>query len=284
MKYHLMILNQRHRWLHACVCLFLLSISFPTSAASDRRVGIGVDFLQFDYREFDDANLLLDKETGLLPGLVLELESRTNRVFGRAVVKYYGADIDYDGQDQSGVPVLTDTATRLFRIEALGGIWIEPRYGAAFSVYGGLGYHFWRRDIQPARNANGDPVSGLLEEYDWTFLILGTEILLLDGPSTRISLDGRLQHMLDAKMFAFLGDGLDFDLGEETGIRLSMPFSFQLSRNVHLRVEPYLSWWDIGRSNTLELTVGGTGTGLYFLEPRSETRNQGLTVMLQTRF
>lgn len=272
--------SRRYGWL--LVPLILLCLAPPVLA--EREFAIGLTGLQFDYTEYDDNNVFLDGEQGLLPGIVFELAARQKQTFSKASFSYYSGDVDYDGQTQGGVPAFTDTATRIWRVEATGGAWFRPEFGAPFSLYGGVGYHFWRRDIQSGQDINGNPVSGLLEEYEWLFLILGTEIRLLDGPDTRISLDGRLQHMLDATMYAYLGDGLDFDLGEKTGVRLSMPFSFRLSSHTRLQVEPYLSYWDLGRSNVLEVTVNGVPQGVFFLEPRSETRNSGLRVLVQSRF
>jgi hypothetical protein len=83
----------------------------------------------------------------------------------------------------------------------------------------------------------------------------------------------------------FLGfqnyDPMTLDLAEKWGLRLALPWKLSTQQNYSITVEPYFVLWDIGRSNTQEATINGAGSGNTFVEPRSETRNLGVSVYLK---
>ncbi len=71
----------------AGIALFLVSASLPATEI-EQTLAIGGELLWFDYREFDENDVLLDKETGPLPGFAANAgsASKTATFQLRAVV------------------------------------------------------------------------------------------------------------------------------------------------------------------------------------------------------
>ena len=272
-------------------CVFLCGFwSCPPAIAADSQTfGIGIDLLSFDYSEFDQAGELLDRETGLLPGVVASWRYQWPEWYIAANIDYHGGNVTYDGQTQSGIPLVTTTETHITDLRFMGGYTFHLVEGAASSVYAGLGYHYWYRNILPGRDIYGSPVAGLLEIYQWTFVLAGVELGLHENRSTRVALDLRAKHLLQGTMdIDFLGfgnfDNTTVDLGLGGSFRIGIPFSIRLEEKSRLVIEPYFDSWNIPRSNVVPLTIQGSTTGIGVLEPRSETRNFGLSVQYRTRF
>lgn len=274
--------------------LVLLGLAvFPSVwAAPSFNLGVGFDAMYFDYREFNGDDILLDKETGLMPGLYLSAGLQWDKWYSELVYEYHLGTVDYDGQTQNGVPLATDTEEDIVDLSLLVGrqFGVASRYRSA--VYAGLGYHYWERNILPTSN-----VAGLLETYKWSYALLGAKLSFLQSSKNGLLLDLRVRRMLDATMdIDFLGfidgngnqwDNTTLNLGEDWSYRLGLPYILSLSQNASLTIEPYISTWFIERSNSQELTSGGQPLLIQRLvihEPRSETTNVGISLRYVHQF
>lgn len=236
---------------------------------------LGAGLMDFDYVEYDDNNVFLDGESGLIPGAILKLKLQGQKVYGAFNWQLYGNKIEYDGQTQAGVPAKTDSIAIIFDSDAkIGFNFTEARNHA---VYLGLGYRYWYREILNGQDINGNPVSGLLEEYHWYYGLVGYEAGFTLSEKTSIGFDFRITKMLSAKMDVEFGgfDATQVNLGNEYGYRISLPVKMKVSRS-SIIVAPYYESIDIGKSNTVRLTQGGVPTNTVIYEPRSETRNVGI--------
>ena len=250
----------------------LLFIGFVISSqawsAPDFTLGIGIDAMRFYYREFDDYDAILNTEKGIIPGLVLSAAFEWQTGYTEFNYKYNTGKVEYDGFTQrTHIPVLTDTQEDIVDVNLIAGRYFGTATYYRSSVYGGLGYYYWERDILPGYTVTGVPVSGLFETYEWYYALLGGRFSLKESSESGLLLDLRLQRMLNASM-EVEGDGLQFDLGEEWSFRVGLPYILSTKDNNKLTFEPYLITWFIGRSPNV-------GTSY---EPRSETYNVGLTV------
>ena len=255
--------------------------------ASKFELFAGASMLNFDYTEFDTNGAWLDEENGWLPGLLLGGTLYwPGNWYASLELNYYFGDVEYQGQTQSDDPALSGlyitsrSDADIFDTTAIAGY----RFSAA-RVYAGLGYYFWRRNIHPTMTNSGLRVAGLLEFYSWTYALLGFNAPLFVNEDSRINLDIRVTRMLQAQMDVdFLGyggyDNASLNLGEDWGLRLALPWTFQVStiNDATITIEPYYYRWDLNRSNVAELTVNGVGTGSGVVEPRSETRNLGISL------
>ncbi len=267
--------------------LWLCLPGLTPAAPLQQEVDLGGELRWMDYREFDTDGRLLDKETGPLPGLAARWQLAGGRWFLAAEGEWHPGIVEYDGQTQTGIPVRTDTRTFLFDGRLLGG----HAFGNAnrFRLSGGLGYHYWYRDILNSTATDGSPVAGLLEEYQWAYLLVGADLRLWHADRHELRLEGRYRRMLFGTMRVdFKGyqgyDDTDVVLATEDGLQLALRWRWELPSGRAIVFEPYYATWNLGRSNLAAVTRNGTATGDLILEPRSETRNMGLRVSYRWRF
>ena len=177
--------------------LFVLGLTIfsPTWAASTFHFGVGFDAMYFDYREFNSEDILLDKETGPMPGLHLSAAVVDDNWYSELVYEYHLGTVDYDGQTQNGDPLTTETEEDIVDLSFIIGRYFGHASRHRSAVYAGLGYHYWERNILPTGN-----VAGLLETYKWSYALLGMKFSFLKSNQTGLLLDIRLRRMLDATM------------------------------------------------------------------------------------
>jgi hypothetical protein len=260
-----------------------LLISPITWSAPDFTLGVGIDAMRFYYREFDDDDKVSNTEKGVIPGLVLSAAFEWETWYTEFNYKYNTGKVEYDGQTQDGIPAFTDTQEDIVDVNLIAGRYFGSAAYYRSSIYGGLGYYYWERDILPGKDINGDSVGGLFETYEWSYALIGARFSLKESSHSGLLLALRLQRMLDATMEVdYLGfenrDNLELDLGEEWSFRLGLPYILSTKDNARLTIEPYLVTWFIGRSPSKQVTSGGVPVGKIAWEPRSETYNFGLTV------
>ena len=263
-------------------------VIFPSAwAAPTFHLGVGFDAMYFDYREYNGNDILLDKETGPMPGLHLSTALRWDNWYSELVYEHHLGTVDYDGQTQNGDPLATDTEEDIVDLSLIVGrhFGVASRYRSA--MYAGLGYHNWERNILPTST-----VAGLLETYEWSYALLGVKFSFLKSSKNGLLLDLRARRMLNATMEVdFLGfmnwDNTTLNLGEDWSYRIGLPYILSLSQNASLTIEPYISTWFIKRSDTQEITSGGqplTPVRLVIHEPQSETTNVGIGIRYVHQF
>lgn len=267
--------------------LFGFIVLPPLWAAPAFNLGVGFDAMYFDYREFNGNDVLLDKETGPMPGLHLSGALQWDNWYSELVYEYHLGTVDYDGQTQNGEPLTTETEEDIVDLSLI----VGRHFGAASryrsALYAGLGYHYWERNILPTGT-----VAGLLETYQWSYALLGVKFSFLKSDQNGLLLDLRVRRMLDATMDVdFLGfmnwDNTTLDLGEDWSFRFGLPYILSLGQHASLTIEPYISTWYIERSETREITSGGlplTPIRLVIHEPRSETTNVGISLRYLHQF
>lgn len=268
--------------IRTAVAAFVLGVAWwsagaPAAEQPSRQAWAALSSLHFGYREFADHGALLDREDGVLPGIVLGAATATveRRRLAAEVVLYDGA-VGYDGHTNSGLPVATRTDSRItdaqVRAEWWGGEWT----GTAYALYAGLGYRVWDRDIGAARTATGRPVSGLRERIEWGWLFGGARLNRAAG-AARYGLDVRLLRLVRPRLSVY--DDTTLEPGERFGGRLSAHWEYALGERTALRLEPFAERWSLGRSADEPLAGGGR-----VFEPRSETRNSGVELGLVFSF
>lgn len=244
----------------------------------------GVGMLAYHYKEFDDADVLLDREDGILPGVLLAIKSGTAQDSHEVSFQYHFNVIEYDGQTQAGTPARTDSRADIIDARYL----LSRSFNSAqlknSSAQFGVGFRYWRREIRSGFDINGGPVNGLLEHYYWPYLEAGlaTEWKFSSGLvtgltfSTRRMINGRI--MID---YAGSVDDKTLKLGNRWGFRLAAPVTVSMENRKKLIIEPYFEYIDIGKSNIVDETSGGVPTGFVIWEPRSTTRNAGVMASIR---
>jgi len=270
----------------------LLALLAPSAAIAQPDKGsvlsIAASTLRFGYQEFNDAGQMLDREDGNIPGVVVGMSSNSGSWLFAGDASYYGGNVDYDGQTNTAppVPVRTRTTQNIADVALRTEYWLQNGKASRYALYLGGGYHYWGRDIQPASDANGNPVGGLFEAYTWWSGFLGAKAALYDSGTSRWLLDARLMQIINPTMdVRFSGyDSSRLALGERPGIRISLPWRYTMNRSSSFGIEPYAESYELGRSANTPLTINGSATGQQIYEPQSKTRNYGLSVGINQHF
>ena len=264
---------------------FCLALACSSAHGSRTEVHAGLALLDFDYKEYSESGVLLDRESGLLPGFLIELAQTAGGWRLSGTWRLFSGTADHDGRTNLGTPIRTATDERIDSLSLqlareldLGGWLIAP--------YAGYAYHRWERDIQPTQTASGAPVNGLFEVYSWNTAELGVLARLAPWGRFEGAVDVRVFRILDPEVKVRFSTGFDdarLALGEKSGGRLAFIGAYPLDDRLRLRVEVYGERWSFGRSAPQPLTSGGATVGSV-TEPRSETRNHGMTLGLVLGF
>lgn len=263
--------------------IFFIQVLLPgqLSLAQKAEFEIGVGLMAFDYVEYDDNDVFLDGESGFIPGVVAKLKTN-QRIYYELEGGVYYNKIEYDGQTQGGIPVVTDSDALVIDMHFKIGRNFEPLYQREQKVYVGLGYRYWYRNINSGRDILGNSVAGLIEEYSWYYALAGYAVHFDASNNVKVGIDLRVTKMLDAQLEVdFLGfngiDNTSLNLGNKVGARFAVPIEIQTTHSSVI-VAPFYEIIDIGRSNDVRVTIGGVPTIVAIHEPRSETRNVGIEV------
>ncbi len=270
-----------------CATLALLGpLDSKAQSEEGSEIEIGASVLNFGYKEFSDSGKLLDREDANIPGTTLRLSHSRKPFLFAGEVSYYGGDVVYDGQTNTGIPITTRTGEKIVDMAVRAEYWLATPGGFNYALYAGAGYRRWERDIRPTRTAAGAPVGGLFEIYEWWFGLLGVKLTLGEWPRARWLLDARVVRPVNPSITVDSHgqhDKVGLDLGERWGWRLALPWRYSVSQTASLTVEPFVESFELGRSATVPLTDNGTPVGTID-EPRSETRNYGLAISVSSRF
>lgn len=253
-----------------------------TSAHGSRtEVHASLALLDFDYKEFSESGVLLDREHGLLPGFLIELAQTAGDWRLSGSWRAFSGSVDHDGRTNLGTPISTETDQRIDSLSLQIARELEIA-GWRLAPYAGYAYHRWQRDIRPTQTAGGAPVNGLFETYSWRTAELGALVRLSPWGRFEGAIDFRAFRILDPEVKVRFSTGFDdarLALGEKSGGRLAFIGVYPLDDRLRLRVEVYGERWSFGRSAPQPLTSDGVTVGSV-TEPRSETRNHGITLGL----
>ncbi len=194
----------------------------------------------FNWREYDSGQRLLS-ETG--PRLRLSaawgnvLTASSGLLFEVGVSGQIG-EVDYDGQDNRGRFVASETRYYGYEAEAQTGYRHRLSGEMAVDVFGGLNFTAWRRDIHSSVNSQGQAVAGFVEDYTVLSGRLGAGLMHSAG-----RLPARLA----------LGAILPLDIDEELTIR-----GRRITLEPGRRVSGFASW-----QLSLAPAADGTPFGTY---------------------
>ncbi|MEN8166122.1 MAG: hypothetical protein ABFR65_01430 [Pseudomonadota bacterium] len=260
--------------------LLVLSIYTLPALAGDNgfttSAWLGLSGTAFDYEEFDDRGVSLDREEGWLPGVKAGLNLEYDQVLVETSLWWSAGRVDYTSRR---VDTTTDEDIR--NLEILAGTWFFTTDRLRAGLIAGGGYREWRRDILSTATA-----SGLDETYRWGYGLLGLRGEQAFNRETRVIADLHFTRTLNPKVnvdFAGRFDDVSLALVEETGFRARLAIDWQLATAMTLWLAPWYEYWELGRSADAELLRNGVSIGTVF-EPRSETRNAGITVGVIWRF
>lgn len=198
----------------------------------------------FSYTEYATDGDILNRETGYLPGIGLDL-SRTS---GNTTIGLHGhaySDrVDYDGQTQAGDPHTTQTNTGFYEIGLFTSIQIIPK---KHLLTFGLSQNYWVRDI-----LSKGSVLGLYELYHWNTVRSGYQYQTdLGAHHLNFGIE-QLWHINNSM-------DVDFDGSNSTSIPLKDGFGWQWNVNYSRKLQNQWmvsighqwQYWSTERSNSV---------------------------------
>lgn len=259
------------------IFLFCLSCSTEAYAAPNKfNSQLAASLMNFNYGEYNDNDNLIDKEYGLLPGVAFSLNYQFKDLQLSGEGSLYANDVTYDGQTQSGTPVQSRTDTFISDFSVRLAQLFDGQKLMPDSVYFGMGYRYWNRNIRDTSTSSGTPVSGVREVYRLPYIQLGSCWNIAKLGRTDWSLDIRLHRTVSAEMDVHIYEGTTLNLGERWGGRASLMIAGIFDKESNYYVEQFLELWQIGKSNPKY----NSGAG-YIYEPRSTTINLGVNLGVQ---
>jgi len=256
--------------------LALLTLPGPATAGPGLDLRLGLSTLAFDYEEFDDQGVSLDREKGWLPGVAAGLGYDSGPWSFDAGLRWNLGEADYRSP---GATTVTDE--EILDLELTAGLRLFGGEESPIQLLAGIGYHTWWRDIRSTAGADG-----LEETYRWGYGLLGLRGAHPLDRQTRLTAELAMTRTLHPRMevdFLRVYDDADLDLGIDNGFRARLGVERELRPGMSLRIQPWFEVWKLGRSADADLTRGGIPVGSVH-EPRSETRDYGIQVTLGWRY
>lgn len=242
--------------------IFVLLFSFTVQAES--QFSIAPALLYFDYTEFSKSGVILDKETGWVPGLQLHLDKPLNeQLTVKLELTAYDGSVDYEGNTQ------TTTEANIIRF----GAGIETPLSTHTDLIFGVTHNEWQRDIQ-----DSSTLLGPFEIYRWWEISLGISSQFWINDTQSWQAEASLLRIIKPTIHVDLSKAdlgkADLDLGTDWGARLQLSWKREITSDWQYSFSIFYEAWNFGRSG-IKATSGGAGS-LFVVEPRSETRHSGL--------
>ncbi len=262
--------------------LLLLFLLCPLLAVADSggistSVWLGATALDFDYEEFDGQDESLDREDGWLPGVNAGASIASERWFVEPGLQWSSGRVDYHSPD-----VDSETDEEILNLEILAGIPVLDADRQRLSLVAGAGHRKWQRDIRSTPTA-----IGLDETYRWYYSLLGIRGEHEFNASTRIVANVQVTRTvnpeIEVQFRENFADDVSLDLGEETAFKASLALHREVDGRTSLWLMPWYERWDLGRSKVKDLYGDGVYLGKV-QEPRSETRNYGISLGVRWQF
>ncbi|MGD8909798.1 MAG: hypothetical protein PVI92_10680 [Chromatiales bacterium] len=252
--------------------LTLFAANQTTTASSY----VGVTALNFDYEEFDDQGISLDREQGWLPGMTAGFTYAAQAWHFGGNLRWASATADYTSPEAD-----TTTDEELLDLSLYVDTPLITRNDHRLHLRIGGGYHKWWRDIRST-----DFILGLDETYHWKYALIGLHSEHRIDSQTTLTTDIHLHRVFSPKIsvnFLQSYDPVDLSLEQENGFRLSLGLNKALGEGFLLQISPWYEYWELGRSADADLFSNGVLVGSVF-EPRSETRGFGIDLRLCWQF
>ncbi|MBT8121654.1 MAG: hypothetical protein KJO10_03880, partial [Gammaproteobacteria bacterium] len=236
--------------------------------------------------EETNGSILLDRETGVLPGIMAGVRLTQEAWYAEVDVSWWSGRVDYN----SFVPpvLASNTDEDIFNTTLIAGreLWHSGQTDAG--LYAGLGYREWQRNIRSVPGV----ASGLNEEYTWWYGMLGARAGMSVSARTRIHADVRLVRTINPEIdvdFGGLYDTASADLGADSGYRVAFTVEHALGNTATFWLSPWYEVWKLDRSRDVPLFLNGVpvmsgGMQATFFEPDSETHNAGINIGVTWRF
>ena len=226
------------------------------------------------YLEYEEKDVM--EEDGWLYGIVGRyIYHGSNNFMFETSVNYVFGELKYDGETWGGTPVEEDADDWIIEGRVLFGGDYRINNNNAVTFFTGVGYRYWNDEI--------DAPGGYEREIQYWYLPIGIKTISSLNNSWTCGMSIEYDLFLSGEVKSHLSDidpslndpKNDQDFGDGYGIKFSLKFDKKLTGDAGVSIEPYITYWDIDKSDTATLTYYGTPIG-YGFEPANETIAYGL--------
>jgi hypothetical protein len=221
----------------------------------------------------------LMEEKGMMYGLFGSYTYH-NKLMLKVEGKGSWGQVDYDGELQDGTPYTIDNITDyMLEFRGLVGYDFPVAEATIFTPYIGIGYRYLNDD------SSSDP-AGYERESNYLYSPIGISFIVGLANDWSIGVTGEYDYFWGGKQKSHLSD---FDPGlndvknrqkKGYGLRGSIALQKKI-RTVAIKVEPFIRYWNIKKSETETITYYGTPIGTGW-EPKNNSTEVG--VMLGVKF
>jgi len=237
---------------------------------------LGVNLGYFDYDE-DWVDVKLD---GFRYGVIGSYTYHNNLMVCTSL-EYTKGQTRYDGRLLDGTPKVDDSDDYILEWRGLVGYDFASG-GHLITPFIGVGYRYWNDQVEG--------VGGYEREVSYLYSPIGVKTMAplstawMWGISAEYDLfwGGKVESHLTDVAVGYNDPEVDQNFGDGFGLRLSLRFSRVLGRRSALAIEPYMSYWDIDRSELSAVTLYGVPIG-YLFEPENRTSTFGIRIGWQFR-
>lgn len=249
------LLTRMRAYSRALIILSLFGVMSPVLALNEVQnraisMKIGLSMADINYEE-QPAGAPTHTEEGTLPGVYISFKEQHERLYGEMVIEYYNGKADYAGQAQDtpgnylGL-INTETDTELVDLNYRVGGYMNRE----LEMYGGIGYRYWRREINAARLPDNSPVEEQLQRFTWFYGLLGANYHFYSRPDLDMALSLQARRMINPQINiknTTLSNNIDID--ETWGYQVSLPVKVKISPAYSLTIEPYAKQWKLDRAS-----------------------------------
>ncbi|HZF69288.1 outer membrane beta-barrel protein [Sulfuricurvum sp.] len=251
--------------------LIVLFLSFTVASFANEygkrtEIGLSVNAMNMDYREYTGGTIVDSEKSDSLPGFGLQYKQQLNNgsFIDIDYSQYYG-NTDYvgsylgSGGQYGDVTAITENTISDGSIGYSEEKWFD---NYLVSMRLGMGYRYWERALG----------NGHTEEYTWPY---GTVKLGITGELTSadtLGIAAEYHHAISPKMKS--NKYGTFDLGRTDGFSIIVPWEHALTPSWAVKFTYMYQTWNINKSDKI---------GIYY-EPDSESKFHTVSAALVYRY
>ncbi|HOG11319.1 MAG TPA: autotransporter outer membrane beta-barrel domain-containing protein [Smithella sp.] len=230
---------------------------------------IGPEFSSIKYEEPG-----VMKEKGMMYGVGAAYSYHNGVMFG-ADIKYSYGQVDYES---NGSGTINDIDDNMLEIRGVGGYDFKMSSSFVLTPFFGFGYRYLRDDTSGRTSTTG--ARGYLRESNYYYSPLGLTASKDFNNGWTIGLTLEYDIFWKGVQKSYLRDAnpgfnnLENDQSSGHGMRGSLLISKKIAK-ISFALEPYIKYWDIGKSDNKLITFNGVPWGIGW-EPENNSTEVGV--------
>lgn len=246
--------------------------SFGGEEASVHSFRLGTEI---SYITYEEPGIM--EETGVMYGILADYTWHSDRQFlVRVDGKLSYGQVDYDSSGTGSVDNINDY---MAEVRVVGGFDFEVLKGSTATPYAGVGYRYLRDELGGRTSTTG--ALGYDRESNYFYIPVGIEVRKSLQGAWSVGFNAEYDVFIRGFQRSHLGDavaGLDTLENEQDqgyGIRGSIKIT-KAAERVSFFAEPFIRYWNIGQSDTKDVTFNGTPIGVVGYEPKNNSTEYGI--------